>query len=113
MLITIVLAILAASTPSPHSTVTPFPMATENPNYFNSDKYFYSAEDNDPRKHPVPPEVQFGPHRDWSIRCLDWYRLPRNFVGKAAKPDFKYFITTCECWSSATLKYWPTPSPKP
>ncbi len=101
-----------ASAPAPPPT--PYPLATENPNYFNSDKYYYSAEDNNPSVHPVPPEVQFGPHRDWHIRCLDWYRLPRTFKGIPLKKDLQYFVTTCECWSSATLKGWePTPSPRP
>jgi len=89
----------------PVASPTPYPMATENPNYFNSDKYYYSADDNDPKLHPVPPEVQTGPHRDWHIRCLDWSRLPRSFKGKPSKRDWQYFVTTCECWSSMTLKY--------
>ena len=98
----------------PVASPTPYPLATENPNFFNSDKYFYSAEDNNPALHPVPPDIQFGPHRDWSIRCLDWYRLPRTFKGKPSKRDWQYFVTTCECWSSQTLKGWePTPSPRP
>lgn len=81
--------------PSP----TPIPAQTEAP-LFDNAHFFYQGEDNNPKKHPVPPEYQSGPKRDWHIRCLDWYRLPKN--GKSA--SWRYDKTTCECWSSATLR---------
>jgi len=72
-----------------------------NPPIFDDSRFYYRGDDNDPAVHPVPPEVQTGPKRDWHIRCIDWYRLPRSGAGQ-----WKYFVTTCECWSSATLEHF-------
>ncbi len=63
---------------------------------FDNGHYFYQGEGNNPRLHPVPPEYQSGPRRDWHIHCLDWYRYPRT----GRKSKWAYDKTTCECWSN-------------
>jgi hypothetical protein len=88
------------ATPSP----TPYPLASAPP-MLADPRYFYIAALNDPKKHPVPMEVQTGPTRDIHMQCLDWSR--------ARKPTakFEYFLTTCECWRSSDLPFHPSPSP--
>ena len=95
-----------SATPSPPSTdapVTANPPVTAAPhtNPFADKRYYYRASDNDPTRHPVPVEYQTGSERA-HIWCYDWYRLPRE-----GGNDWSYFITTCECFSSETLKHFP------
>ena len=97
----------APSTPSTDAPAIPNPATTaeQHTNPFADKRYYYRASDNDPTRHPVPVEYQTGsvPAHIW---CYDWYRLPRD-GGK----DWSYFITTCECFSSETLKHFSSPRP--
>ena len=77
----------AAPSPVPSNVATPSPL-------FANKAYFYRGEDNDPKKHPVPPEVQLGFKRDNTIYCLDWYRMPRT----SRRNDWTYYVTTCQCY---------------
>lgn len=73
---------------------SPFPsnVATASPLFANH-AYFYRGEENDPKAHPIPPEVQMGFKRE-RIYCLDWSRMPRA----AQHKGWSYFVTTCSCY---------------
>jgi hypothetical protein len=94
----------SAALDSPSDSSPSAPPSPRAANPFSDPRYYYRASDNDPRLHPVPPEYKTGTGRE-HIWCYDWYRLARN-GGK----DWTYFLTTCECFSTETLKHFP---PKP
>jgi hypothetical protein len=73
---------------------SPFPsnIATPSPLFANK-AYFYRGEENDPKAHPVPPEVQSGFKRE-RIYCMDWSRALRT----SHPNDWSYFATTCSCY---------------
>jgi hypothetical protein len=102
-----VVSLAPTSSPTTAASTTPDPYSLDANPLFGSDAYYYRGDDNNPKLHPIPPEMQTGPPRDWHIRCIDWSRMLRK-----GKPVWHYFVTTCECWSSAQLRYFPSPAPR-
>ena len=87
------------STPQPRPWVSgmPLPASVATPSPLFADKsYFYRGEENDPKKHPIPPEVDIGIRRDPRMWCLDWSRLRRT----SHDDTWEYFVTTCQCLPS-------------
>jgi hypothetical protein len=82
-----------APSPLPSNVATPSPL-------FANKAYFYRGEDNDPKRHPVPPEVQSGFKRDNHIYCIDWYRMLRS----SRRNDWAYYVTTCQCYPEFILR---------
>jgi hypothetical protein len=86
----------------------PLPSSVATPSALFSDKaYFYRGEPNDPKRHPIPPEVQIGLRRDEQIYCIDWSRLLRTSHAN----DWVYYVTTCQCYPSVILRTLPTTQP--
>jgi hypothetical protein len=99
--LTLPVAVVAFAQPAPtaapraaSSQPTPFPsnIATPSPLFANK-AYFYRGEENDPKAHPIPPEVQSGFKRE-RIYCLDWSRKLRTTQADI----WSYFATTCSCY---------------
>jgi hypothetical protein len=104
MWVKIGLVVAAALLTGTHDVSFPVPSQTPSP-LIDTRHYWYQGRDNDPRKHPVPPEYQTGPPTPWHIRCTDWYRSP---VGRTLR--WTYYVTTCESWNPSTIR---VRAPKP
>lgn|GEM_PF-7131007 len=82
--------------PLPSNVATPSAL-------FANAAYFYRGEPNDPKVHPIPPEVQTGFKRDNRIYCLDWSRKLRT----TEADTWSYFITTCQCYPEFIFEVLP------
>ena len=74
---------------------------------FANKAYFYRGEENDPKVHPIPPEVQSGFKHDNRIYCLDWSRKLRTTHADV----WSYFVTTCQCYPEAIFEVLPKAKP--
>lgn len=94
-------ALAAAAQPTQAPTPYPLPSNVATPSALFANKaYFYRGEENDPKIHPIPPEVQSGFKRDNHIYCLDWSRKLRTTHADV----WSYFVTTCQCYPQAIFE---------
>jgi hypothetical protein len=108
----------SAAPTQPHAALSPFVpsplpsnIATSSPLFANK-AYFYRGEENDPKAHPIPPEVQIGFKRE-RVYCMDWSRKLRTTEADV----WSYFVTTCSCYPQVIYdvihRATPTPAATP